>query len=291
MEKIFTHDVSRIFMLLGMGAVGLVTLFLHFVSKLKGSFKAYRKATVLYLLLCLLLFAAIAVTAHPFFSFHPAGVLIGYQCIFLIFGGLHLYFMDRMLPWSHGERTFWLEPSFSLAIGLFGAILFIWVYNLFNKQGLVFIMAGSILFFIIPFFFYHAFCSAMAISPKVRKQWIYPVQNTMEEPDESKLKNMLVVSFELEKQDGDMQVTNFRAKAPVDMNFSQLFYYFINDYNERHPASRIQCLNAAGDPYGWIFYKKPKWHSLFTRYVDSDKTVFNNRIKENDVIICSRILN
>lgn len=278
-------------MLLGMGAVGLVTLFLHFIAKIKGSFKAYRKATLLYLLLCLLLFAAIAVTAHPVFSFHPEGVLMGYQFIFLVFGGLHLYFMDRMLPWSRGERTFWLELSFTLAIGLFGTILFIWVYNLFNKQGLVFIMAGSILFFIIPFFFQNAFYSAIAISPKVRKHWIYPVQNIMEEPDESKLKNMLVVSFELEKQDGDVKVTNFRAKAPVDMNFSQLFYYFLNDYNDRNPGSKIQFLNTTGDPYGWIFYKKPKWNSFFTKYLDAEKTVYNNRIKENDVIICSRILN
>ena len=110
----------------------------------------------------------------------------------------------------------------------------------------------------------------------------------IEEPEDSKLKNLLVISFEFQKKIYDAHLTNFRAKAPVDMEFGQLFYYFINDYNERHTDNKIQYINQGGAPHGWIFYKRPRWYSLFTNYVDAEKTIYNNRIRENDVIICTR---
>ena len=98
------------------------------------------------------------------------------------------------------------------------------------------------------------------------------------------------IRFEFKKKINDGAITNFRAKAPVDMYFGELFYYFINDYNERHPDGRVEYVNGSGEPNGWVFYKKPRWHTLGTSYIDAEKTIFNNHIKENDVIICSRSL-
>ncbi len=74
------------------------------------------------------------------------------------------------------------------------------------------------------------------------------------------------------------------------MELGELFYYFINDYNERHPQGQIMFSNGTGKPYGWMFYKKPKWYTILTTYMDSDKTIYLNRIRENDVIVCSRII-
>jgi len=72
------------------------------------------------------------------------------------------------------------------------------------------------------------------------------------------------------------------------MELGELFYYFINDYNERHPLEHIQYVNGPGDPHGWMFYKKPKWYNILTRYMDADRTIFLNGIRENDVIVCIR---
>ena len=159
-----------------------------------------------------------------------------------------------------------------------------------NLDGLGFMMAGSLLLFVIPFLVYHTFDKAISIPPKIIKEWYYPVDREIEEPDDSKLKNLLVISFEFQKKTNDEHITNFRAKAPSDMEFGQLFYYFINDYNERHPNSKIQFINGSGEPQGWIFYKKPNWRSVMTRYINADKSIYNNHIKENDVIICARSL-
>jgi hypothetical protein len=141
-------------------------------------------------------------------------------------------------------------------------------YRWLNREGLEISMMFSTLFFIIPLFVWHTFLSALAIPPKVLNQWYYPVHEPMEDPEESKLKNMLLISFEFQKNGQDTYFTNFRAKAPVDMELGELFYYFINDYNERHP----------------------QWYTVLTTYMDSDKTIYLNRIRENDVIVCSRIL-
>jgi hypothetical protein len=175
-------------------------------------------------------------------------------------------------------------------VALLGSIGFILLYGYTNKDDFQYLMAGGVLLFVVPFFFYNTFRKALAIPPKILKQWYYPVQEDVEEPDENKMKNLLVISFEFPKQAHDNSFTNFRAKAPVDMEMGKLFYYFINDYNERHPNGRIQFINKGGEPHGWIFYKKPKWYSVMTKYVDADKTIFNNRIRENDVIICTRSL-
>lgn len=73
------------------------------------------------------------------------------------------------------------------------------------------------------------------------------------------------------------------------MDFGELFYYFINDYNERHPHATISYSNETGMPSGWIFFKKPKWYTLFTKYIDSERTIFTNHIRENDIIMCIRV--
>jgi hypothetical protein len=142
---------------------------------------------------------------------------------------------------------------------------------------------------LVPYFVYQTYLKSVAIPPKIYKEWYYPAHAQEPDLEEAKLKNLLVISFEFQKQMEDRYFTNFRAKAPVDMEFGQLFYYFINDYNDRHGGSSIRYSNMQGDLHGWIFYRKPKWYHLSTKYIDTEKTIFINNIRENDVIICNRV--
>ena len=291
MEKVLTNDMSRLLIILGIGVIGLSALTSKLIAKARGSFKPYRKATLLYLLCFLLFFALIAIAAHPSIYTRPLTFFIFYQAYFLLLGIVHAYTMRSYLAWSGSRQSFWPELLFTIIVSLFGSIGFMLLYRIVNPNGLEMIMATSVCFFIVPFFFYHTFTSAVSIPPKIIRQWYYPVTGQVEEPDESKMKNLLVISFEFQKHTGDVHYTNFRAKAPTDMEFGLLFYYFINDYNERHESSKIQFINAGGEPHGWIFYKKPRWYSVFTEYIDTEKTIYINDIRENDVIICSRSLN
>jgi hypothetical protein len=290
MEKLISSDITKYLILLAAGAIGLTVILSRLVTAVRGAFKPYQKATMWYVLAALLFFALVALLAYPGLISQATGIFVLFQAVFLLLGSAHVYLMPRKLRWSGDNKAFTSELVFTLLVALFGAISFLLVYHLINKNGLEYMMAASLLFFVIPFLFYHTFLSATRIPPKILKEWFYPYNEEMEDPDESRLKNLLVISFEFQKQAGDQRITNFRAKAPVDMELGQLFYYFINDYNERHPNSKVQYINSRGEPYGWIFYKKPKWYSVMTSYIDAEKTIFNNNIKENDVIICSRSL-
>ena len=286
-----TNDTNKFLMVLGISAMGLSALLTKMITKMKGSFKPYTRATIWYTLISLVFFAVIAFTAHPTIFTEPRTCLIFYQAYFLLFGSVHFYLMHSILRWSGDESSFWSEVLYTTILGIFGSIAFILVYRFVNVEGMVFLMATSSLFFIIPLFIYHTYRKAIAIPPKVLKQWAYPFQENIADPDESKLKNLLVISFEFQKHTSDKHFTNFRAKAPTDMEFGQLFYYFINDYNERHPNEKIEYVSDHGDIHGWIFYKKPRWWTFLTHYIDTDKTIFTNKIRENDVIICNRSLN
>lgn len=290
MEKVINSELAKFMIIFGAGVIGLTILLAKLITKVRGAFKPYKKATMVYMIVAALFFGLIALAAYPTFIRQPFTALIVFQAYFLLLGTAHLYFMHDNLRWSGDSKAFGLEVLFTFLVGLLGSMAFVFVYQLVNQKGLHFYMAGSILFFVIPLFINYTFTKAIAVPPKIFKEWYYPVDQEIEDPDDSKLKNLLVISFQFQKQNNDPHITNFRAKAPTDMEFGQLFYYFINDYNERHPNSKVQFVNGSGEPNGWIFYKKPKWYSIMTDYIDADKTIYNNRIRENDVIVCARSL-
>lgn len=288
MEKLLTNELLKYLLIMGAGVVAIMAIMTRLLAKVKGSFKPFQKSTIVYLLVFLLFFAVIGLTAIPGLFHSTMTGFIFLQAYFLLLGSFHIFFLNKKLAWTGEEDVFIPELLFTIIICLAGCMIFLTIYHKLNKNGMEYIMASSCIVFSIPFFFYNSFQRAMAIPPKVLKQWFYPVGEDIEEPDDSKMKNLVVISFEFQKQSNDDLLTNFRAKAPRDMEVGQLFYYFINDYNLMHDNSKIQYTDGRGEPQGWVFYKKPTWHSLVTRYIDPEKTIFTNHIHENDVIICTR---
>lgn len=287
MERFITPDLNKVLMLLGIGFLSLSVILGFVARKIRNSFKPFSKRAILYLVIAALLFALTGlIIGAPLFSSYT-GYFIFFQVLFLLYGTAHVYLMERKLPWG-ADRAFWPDFIFTFLVMVAGAVGFVLAYRLVNREGLEIALMPSVLVFLVPLFVLYTFRQAMALPPKVLKQWYYPVHQPVEDPDESKLKNLLLISFEFQKKGDDAWYTNFRAKAPTDMELGTLFYYFINDYNERHPEGRIHFVNGQGTPHGWMFYKKPKWYNIFTRYVDADRTIFTNNIRENDVIVCAR---
>ena len=260
MERVISSEIAKFLILLGAGSVAMYLVMANQISRIRGAFKSYQKATIFYLILAILLFGAIALAAYPPFFEKPFSAFLFFQATFLLLGLAHLYLMPQNLKWAIDDKGFAPEMIFTFLSRPLGSIPFLIVYHFINKSGLEYITAGSILFFVAPFFLYTTYKRAASIPPKILKEWFYPVEQDVEEPDDSKMKNLLVISFEFKKQPEEQRVTNFRAKAPTDMEFGQLFYYFINDYNERNPNSKIHYVNGSREPHGWIFYKKPQWY-------------------------------
>jgi hypothetical protein len=291
MEKLVTNELSWALILTGVGAAAISAFFVKMVSTIRGAWKPYQRKTILYAFMILLSFSALGCVGY--FSTFGDHLLffIFFQFCFLFLGIGHLFWMRTWLKWSGGHGSATLELPFTLAVAMFGSIAFSILFRLFDRSGLEYDMTSSTLFFFIPWVVAATFAAAVAIPAKDLRQWRYPVGVEIKDPEDEKLKNLLVISFEFKKQTTDELSTNFRAKAPVDMDMGDLFYYFVNDYNDRHPNGPIQFIDALGTPYGWVFYRKPQWYLLFRRYIDTSKSVFNNHIRENDVIICSRELN
>ena len=146
---------------------------------------------------------------------------------------------------------------------------------------------GASICFIIPYFIVKLYEFAVSIPVSIYKQWEYPLNKNIKDPKEHELKNPVVISFEFNKEIDSSDITHFRLKAPEEMEFGKLFYFFINDYNERHPESQIMHLDKDNKPYGWVFYSKPNFMGN-RKHFDFNKTVSSNKIKENDLIICQR---
>ncbi len=291
MERLFTGELLKVIGILGLGGISLMMLVGRLVGKIRGSFQPYIKPSVVYLLAVACLIAALGLLGYaPIFS-RPVVSFIAYQLLFLAAGILHVYYLPKVVTWAAGDNVFLPKAIFTFVIAIIGFVLFIMVFKWINREGYHYIAGSSIAFFIIPLFVYQTFLQAIAMPPKIFKEWFYPVNTEVQDPDEDKLKNMLVISFEFQKNLNDKHFTNFRAKAPRDMEFGQLFYYFINDYNERHPNSKIAFGDDSNEAYGWIFYKKQRWYTVNTFYIDPEKTFYANRVRENDVIVCRRSLN
>lgn len=286
-----TSELTKTLILLGLAVTGSSALLAKLISRAHGSHKPYVKATLIYMLCGLLLFSAIACLAYWSYLKDQHVYYLIYQAYFLLLGILHVNWMQEYLKWAGNPKVLWAEFLFTVIIAMLGSIGFMSVLRYFSPYGMEFYMTTSVICFIIPWMVNQVFLNAISIPEKILKKWYYPVSEEIEEPDEDKLKNLLVISFVIQKQLADTHETNFRAKAPVDMEMGELFYYFINDYNERHPQDKIEYINHSGEPFGWVFYQKPQFLSWRTRYVDAGKTIFNNGIRENNVIICDRSFN
>ncbi|MCF3111403.1 TssN family type VI secretion system protein [Niabella sp. CC-SYL272] len=288
MENWFSPSLKSALPYLGISFISMSVIMGLIVSKIRGSFKPFTKPTVYYILLYAAGFAVIGLLSWFRFLESNTQQFLFFQFFFLWLGILHVYTLNTRLKWVN-EKTRWAEVFLTLAILFIGGLCFMMTYRLFRKDYMDLTMATAAVIFFIPLIVYYTYKQAVAIPFKILKQWHYPAHIEIAEVDEKKLRNLLVISFEFHKKGTDKHFTNFRAKAPVDMEFGELFYYFINDYNERHPSASIAYINDKGAPSGWIFFKKPKWYTLFTKYIDPERTIFINKIKENDIIICSRV--
>jgi hypothetical protein len=73
------------------------------------------------------------------------------------------------------------------------------------------------------------------------------------------------------------------------MTFSDLFYGYLNEYNDAHRDNQIEYQDQSGNPYGWLFYVKTgsRWKTVI---LDPHLTISQNGIKENFIIAPKRYI-
>jgi len=209
------------------------------------------------------------------------------QILVLAIGIVHARLLFKILPWT-SPKSFGWELLYSSMIACIGAIFMLFTLSTLRLSEHEYLMMSSISWFFVPILFIMAI-NQYSSSPKADlKKWVYPLHQPIAPPSQNEMNSPVVISFEFQKGEKDSGNTIFRAKAPRPMPLGKLFYYFINDYNERHPETPIDVAADENKPYGWLFYYKPQWYRK-TIPLDYEASIRDNQIKENSVIICMRV--
>jgi len=275
---------------LNVGLIIISTLIMMLMTKLRKLFTKNKKRAFLYALFILATFALTGLlSSSKVLNDTPLNSYFGFQFVFLLLGVLHLYIMRKYFPdLSENKSDFFSEFMFTLAYTCVGLIAFLQIVNRF-KSPFSYVFMASTIMFILPTLIYKMYEFAMQIAVPIYKSWIFPLGKNIKDPTKEELINPRVISFEFRKKKGERDITNFRVKAPQAMEFSKLFYFFIIDYNERHPESKIEFLDEKSQqPSSWVFHIKPKWWSPIN-HINFTQTVDANNIMEDNVIICRRV--
>jgi hypothetical protein len=212
--------------------------------------------------------------------------------IFLSFGLVHLLLTHHRYFYTHPDsrpRVLAAEVIFGGSLVLFTLALFSTLQYFFREGDfLLYPLLMSALLFFVPLLLFHSFEAAYAIPPTLFLTWQYPLHQLIALPEEDPEEKIWLIAFEIAKTATGTKKTLFRAKAPETMELGDLFYHFINDYNDLHPETRIDYAGGDGEAYGWWFHQKGVWYQPGTLF-HPGWSIRENNIKEDTVITCERI--
>lgn len=214
--------------------------------------------------------------------------------IYLLFGMLHVAIARKKFFKSTKDsrkKQLLAEVVFGMALVLFTIIIFSCLeYFLADKKDYLFMpMMFSAIAFFLPIIIYHSFGASAEIPMPEFQTWEYPLYQAIELPPEDPSEILLVIAFSLAKKVDENKRTTFRAKAPMNMKLGDLFYHFINDYNELNSETTIAVANSLNEPFHWLFRTKPKLLGV-SRVLNPRLSNRDNGIKENSVIVAERVL-
>jgi len=276
------------FMKLGLVMLIISSIIMGFITKLRKLFTKNKKALFLYILVILVFFALTGLLANDrVLENSVLGNFISFQVFFLLYGSLHIWVMRRFFAdVSEKLHDFWPEFLYTLVVGIWGLTGFLFTIQYFKIDYTYDFLAAGFCF-LIPYFVVKLYEYGVAIPLPIYKTWEYPIGQSIKDRKDQEFKDLKVISFEFNKDEAEREIVNFRLRAPENMEFGRLFYFFIGDYNEKHPESKIHFKNTKNQPDKWIFYSKPNLLG-YRKYYDYAKTVRENGIKENDIILCKR---
>jgi len=237
--------------------------------------------------------ASIAAYASTYISQNLFTVFWAFALIFLVFGVIHLTLMHKkyfVTGPDSSSRIFIGELFFAMAVVLFAISVFSSLQYFLKDDGKSFLfypMMLSTIAFFIPVLVMQTFSAAYSIPPPAYNTWMYP-ENAINLPEDDPREKLLVMGFEIAKKETDAKRTFFRAKAPEGIYLGDLYYFFLEDYNELQSETQIHFMDDENQPYEWLFRLRKKWYQG-QKVLDPALTMKDNGIKENSVIICERI--
>lgn len=251
--------------------------------------KKYGLSGLLYVLVTSLLLSLSTLILFFHTSGNEPACLVGGQIYIVVIGILHVILSKKLIPW-YSKQYFFIQLLIILCILLFT--------QFFSGLSLSYLVTSSIpriwyislLWFLVPILLHQSILKLLQVPQKEFKSWEYPVNITINDPSDREMENPVIISFVFKKTEESREYTTFRAKAPVGMQLGRLFYFFINDYNSRHPESPISHANGARGSFHWQFFKLRNRFFRLKIALDPEESIYNNEISEDDILICNRTL-
>ena len=275
------HQVSFLTILFFAIALAFFGIYL---GRVKNAGKSKWKL-LLYLAIAGILLGAIASAGFVEYTQLALWMFILVHLWCLIIGILHSWLFEKIIPLEHKHSG---NILFTLAVGFFGYGLLFLSFKYFFQAAFPRLFFLPFFFFIAPIFVVIAFETFVKIPTRIFKAWDFPVPGTLSDPADSEMADPIIVNFEIRKQPGEKTRTIFKAKAPLAMKLGRLFYFFIIDYNTRHPNNPIAIHTTENASFQWSFYQTA---NIFKgrMHLDPELSVSENNIKENTSVICERI--
>ncbi|MCA1750815.1 MAG: TssN family type VI secretion system protein [Cryomorphaceae bacterium] len=272
----------------------------------KAKSARFDKATVKHLLIFLVVGLVLGCTVFiPFFSY-PGLPLAKYTYLGLSVLGILIG------TWSHrraGSKIEWYSDTKFIsrvwtALGVFvsvflGMLIIYTCISMFTglaeiSLSLSLLMASAPLTSLIPLFFSESFERAASIEPKEYSLWMYP-ENYIEKQPTWNRERIVFANLHFKRNPNENLITTVKVKLPKEALLGELVYLFIRDYNEnRSPEKPIVGIGAKDGVEGWLFRTNNKgMRALFKkrRYVDTDITIEDNRIEEDQDLFFERVIN
>jgi hypothetical protein len=268
-------------------AIAVAMMLSIFVGIKVPKFRQEKKKYFVYILIQGLLFLIFGAILYNLKDTTLNARFLAAQLYMLVMGMLHVYAFRGYFK-RFDTKAIYKELAIAIVTAIFLSAFVIMIVVHFRELEYLIYTLGAVLFFIVPTLCYIMFETAVSIPAKLHKRWFYPVNSKYPSPQAADMRNIIILNFVFQKKENDKDIINFKVKAPRAFEFGKLFYYFINDYNEKNPNSQIHYIDKKGEPFGWYFYSKPKWFSA-SEYIDPEHAIDTNNIKDGETIICQRI--
>jgi hypothetical protein len=264
-----------------------VVLTMIFSDKVKDFAQKHKRKFYIYALSFVFIYALVAFLGFNKLFSKLSDEYLFYQIATVLFGCLHVFFY-RWYFNQFDTKKFETELLFALVITLYSSIPFILIYTALSGLEYTLLMCSQFISFFIPTWINGLFDHIIQIPPKIYVTWKFPEEeNAYPELEDTEIRDLLLITLLIKKNENDKEYTSIRAKGPVRMDFGRLFYHTTSDYNKRYAKDPIQLAIGDQQHSHWVFFLQPKWNEK-AKYIDARYTLGMNGITENSVIICQR---
>jgi hypothetical protein len=216
------------------------------------------------------------------------GLLLQWAC-FLLLGVAQVFFLRRWVS-RVGKHNSLFSVGAWLFTGFLSLVLTLLVFYFFGKGQHLRIAVASFCAFLLPFTLAHAWHIFSGIPAPRYKLWFIP--EVMYQWG-GRMRQKIPVTVRLKRRYFDRREEVFTLTAPAMVKLGSVFHSLIAERQNEEGSQEegaepyIELNSKDHRPFGWEFYAA-RYGGLIKTRLDPERTLTENRIKSNHIVIVRR---